>query len=466
MCQLSINVRPDRSVLTNDACHWLIGRKSQLDRAENDVVLAMNKTAKVLISAYACSPNWGSEPGMGWNWVNQISEHFEAWVLTDEIYAKQCRDYLTANKIDKPNLHVVGISRPGGHKNKIWGYFWLHYLTQNLWQRKAYKVAKELHAREHFDLFHRLNMIGYREPGYLWSLDPDVCYVWGPIGGYAQMPKAFISFLGGKDRIVYSLRNCINAVQMRIGSRVRQAMRRSNLLLAATRADQTAILRFHNRDAMLMNETGTVDSLCELDRGKFDDLERPLELVWVGIFLGRKALSLGLHALARAYQQNPRINVRLHVVGYGPCEKVWKKLAQDLKIASLCVWHGMLPHDQALRQMQQSDVMLFTSLQEGTPHVVTEAISHGIPVICHDACGFGDVITDRCGIKVPMTDPETSIRGFAEAIVSLHHDRQQLRRLSEGALVRARDLIWERKGDEMVKLYRGVMDVMSNGARA
>ncbi len=29
----------------------------------------MNAMLNVLINAYAVSPNWGSEPGMGWNWI-------------------------------------------------------------------------------------------------------------------------------------------------------------------------------------------------------------------------------------------------------------------------------------------------------------------------------------------------------------------------------------------------------------
>ena len=29
---------------------------------------------KILLSAYACEPNKGSEPGVGWNWAIQLSK--------------------------------------------------------------------------------------------------------------------------------------------------------------------------------------------------------------------------------------------------------------------------------------------------------------------------------------------------------------------------------------------------------
>src|SRR4030042_6826220 len=37
---------------------------------------------KILVSAYACEPDKGSEPGVGWNWVKQIARFHEVWVIT------------------------------------------------------------------------------------------------------------------------------------------------------------------------------------------------------------------------------------------------------------------------------------------------------------------------------------------------------------------------------------------------
>ena len=42
------------------------------------------KTLKILLSAYACEPNQGSEPGLGWNVAREVAKHYEVWVLTPE----------------------------------------------------------------------------------------------------------------------------------------------------------------------------------------------------------------------------------------------------------------------------------------------------------------------------------------------------------------------------------------------
>ena len=39
---------------------------------------------KIFVSAYACEPNLGSEIGVGWHWVLEMSKFFELWVLTRE----------------------------------------------------------------------------------------------------------------------------------------------------------------------------------------------------------------------------------------------------------------------------------------------------------------------------------------------------------------------------------------------
>ena len=38
---------------------------------------------KVIMSAYTCQPNMGSEEGVGWNWANQIAKRgYEVHLVT------------------------------------------------------------------------------------------------------------------------------------------------------------------------------------------------------------------------------------------------------------------------------------------------------------------------------------------------------------------------------------------------
>lgn len=37
----------------------------------------------ILINAYACSPNMGSEPGMAWNWCVNLAKYSELHIITE-----------------------------------------------------------------------------------------------------------------------------------------------------------------------------------------------------------------------------------------------------------------------------------------------------------------------------------------------------------------------------------------------
>ena len=39
---------------------------------------------RVLLSAYTCRPNRGSEPGIGWNVAQEMARHYDIWVPTQD----------------------------------------------------------------------------------------------------------------------------------------------------------------------------------------------------------------------------------------------------------------------------------------------------------------------------------------------------------------------------------------------
>ena len=166
---------------------------------------------KVLISCYACSPNRGSEPGMGWSFVKEISKFHEVHVIVEKLkWESEIKDHLKEFPSLAKNLHFHFINKERNKKlRKIWppSYYWYY----KLWQKKAYKLATKLNELEHFDVVHQLNMVGFREPGYLWKMNKP--FVWGPIGGMENTNWKLLFNLSIKEFLFYSLRNTINTYQ-------------------------------------------------------------------------------------------------------------------------------------------------------------------------------------------------------------------------------------------------------------
>ena len=55
---------------------------------------------KILLSAYACEPNKGSEPQVGWKWATTLSKlGHEVYVITRRNNKTNIENYLAKNKI-------------------------------------------------------------------------------------------------------------------------------------------------------------------------------------------------------------------------------------------------------------------------------------------------------------------------------------------------------------------------------
>jgi glycosyltransferase involved in cell wall biosynthesis len=104
--------------------------------------------------------------------------------------------------------------------------------------------------------------------------------------------------------------------------------------------------------------------------------------------------------------------------------------------------------------MRASDFLVHTSLREATSSVIPEALSVGLPVLCHDANGMGIAVTKTCGIKVPLVSFERSIRGFHDAMVALVSDTDYLASLKAGASMRSIELSWDNMAQRIAYDYR------------
>jgi glycosyltransferase involved in cell wall biosynthesis len=410
----------------------------------------------VLLSAYACHPHEGSEPAVGWNWLLGIAQRHDVWLLTEaQRYASPVAEAIAAFPSLAQAVRVIGIPRER-HAERWLGAA-AYYRTYRRWQQSAYEYGAQLHRMERFDLVHQLNMIGYREPGYLWQLDAP--FIWGPLGGYAQFAWRYLPATGWRGAVTLGARNVANAVQMRGSSRVRRAMERAQHVIAATRTDRDAIQRHYGRVATVIAETGCeapmYDHVRTLQPGQI------LRVLWCGLLLPRKALSLALRAVARASEQAA---IDFHIYGHTGDAAAERRLAKRLGVAHACTFHGRVPRHQMLDAMCRAHVLLFPSLLEATSATVPEALSLGLPVLCHRICGQGDAVDDSCGVRVPVETPERSVKGFARALVDLGEHPERLRQLSDGAIRRARTLRWHHKATALDMLYRDAAESTSAGA--
>lgn len=408
---------------------------------------------KILINAYACSPGMGSEPGMAWNWVSNLAKFCELHIITEGEFREKIEEVVPTLEQGQ-NMHFYYNPVTDEIRKMCWNQGdWRFYKYYREWQWKTYLMAKEICSSEHIDVLHQLNMIGFREPGYLWKLskESDVPFVWGPIGGLKQFPLAYLQGAGLKMKLFNRLKNILNVWQLKHEKRVDEALKTARLLISSIPDSYRAIKKYKGLESIVIPETGCFLSE-DIPTDRFD--EKELHVMWVGKFDFRKQLPLALRAIAIA--NNP--NIVLEIYGGGSDEQIAsaKRVADLLGITEKVVWHGNQPNDVVMNAMHKAQVFFFTSVSEDTSTVVLEAVSNRLPVLCFDACGMAAVIDDKVGRKVALSNPAQSATDFAKLLNDLEHDRNLLKQLSENCKQRQTELSWEEKAKTMVEWYEKV----------
>lgn len=406
----------------------------------------------VLINAYAVNPLWGSEQGMGWNWVINIAKYCNVYVITEGEFRKNIEEAV-ASLLQKDNLHFYYNPLPDKVRKMCWNQGdWRFYWYYRKWQKRTLKIAQQIIAENRIDIIHQLNMIGFREPGYLWKIK-GIPFVWGPIGGMELMPMEYLADAPIKQRLFNSLKNSINRYQYLHSARVRSAIQRADILISAVKGVHDVIEKYYQKESILINETG-VDIDSDVIRKKSNSNE-PFKIIWVGKFDFRKQLPIALRAVIAMNRRD----VELHICGAGSNEvtEEMKRMAEVGGISSQCHWHGNVPHDKILGMMASSDIMLFTSIMEATSTVVLEAITVGLPVLCFNTCGFGPIVKEFAGITVELSEPNKSVEDFSRELLRLYKNRTLLDDISTRIFEKRFSLTWESKAHRLSLLYKSII---------
>ncbi|MEA5045413.1 MAG: glycosyltransferase family 1 protein, partial [Petrimonas sp.] len=293
---------------------------------------------KILVNAYACSPDKGSEPGMGWNWCVHLAKHCELHIISEGEH----RENIEAALVTLPqaeNMHfyynpVPEKVREMCRKQGDWR-FYSHYRS---WQKETLNIARQIIDEKKIDVLHQLNMIGFREPGYLWKIE-GIPFVWGPIGGLKQFPLAYLQGTGLKMHFFIRLKNLINTLQIKYDVRVDKALRRAGLLISSIPDSYRALKKYKQLESVLIPETGCFIT-DNVPTGRF--YNRKFNVMWVGKFDFRKQLPLALNALSAA--NNKQIILNVYGQGNEVQEREAKQLVSELGISDQVVWHGNQSH--------------------------------------------------------------------------------------------------------------------------
>jgi len=122
-----------------------------------------------------------------------------------------------------------------------------------------------------------------------------------------------------------------------------------------------------------------------------------------------------IEALGKVIHDYNLTNVKLILVGGGGLESELKKQAKDLNIEKNIYFLGFVKEVFPIYQI--ADLFVLSSLWEGSPNVVLEAMAYGVPVISTNVGGVQELI----GVNGTIIEPGKSDE-LAKAITDLIED--------------------------------------------
>jgi glycosyltransferase involved in cell wall biosynthesis len=144
----------------------------------------------------------------------------------------------------------------------------------------------------------------------------------------------------------------------------------------------------------------------------------------------------------------------LELVGGGPQEQSARELAAALGIGGRVRWAGYQPDPSAL--LARAQIFVLSSLSEGFPRSILEAMRAGLPVVASDVGGVCEAVVNGAnGYLVPKQKPAALARGL-EKLLKDDSERQRL-----GAAARRtyeERFRFERMFEKTLVLYATVRD--------
>ncbi len=188
-------------------------------------------------------------------------------------------------------------------------------------------------------------------------------------------------------------------------------------------------------------------------RKKLQLPEEGKTILFVGNLYKVKGVQYLLDAFARLTDVHP--DVRLHLVGDGPLRAQLKQQARERGILDQVLFAGRRPHDEIPWWVNASDVVTLSSLSEGLPSILLEAMGCGKPVVATDVGGISEILHHRkTGF---LAEPKNSEELAHYLSILLMENEGLAHDMGERAYSESGSYTWQKNAERMATLYHSLV---------
>ena len=208
--------------------------------------------------------------------------------------------------------------------------------------------------------------------------------------------------------------------------------------------------RFKNKLFVIPN--GVENNLLGADLAARASSTSTVSILTVASLIPRKDIATLIKAVA--YINNTdgkKIDIKLNIVGDGQLRADLEALSVSEGVDSIVKFHGMLSPDNVEALYSESQIFVLSSLYEGRPNVVVEAMAAGLPVIAASGGALQENVEKGVtGTLVPVNN----VGALAKAIICTLENSKHTESMARDAkkLVQHK-FNWDEAANKMVDLY-------------
>lgn len=401
---------------------------------------------KIFVSAYACEPGLGSEIGVGWHWVLEMSKHSDLWVLTRESNRHTIEPWIAAHP-EYSHIRFIYYDLPQWTRRWKRGMRGVR-IYYNLWQWCSNGIVRRTMQENDIGIFHHLTY-----GNAIWPVSrygSKQRFIWGPVSAGTSLPADLTRHYTLPSRMKEALQRIVRRLLPYNVGFCRRCKNADVILCKTTDTIACIPTRYRHKCVQM---TDVAVELRQVDSsGHSRAADAPIRYLATGTLVGWRGFDVLLEAFALAVGQNK--NLLLTIIGDGNDRQRLQHIVDTRNINNYVSMPGQVGIDEYYRYMSECDVVVNPCFREGAVTVSFDSMAFSKPLICFDTGGYTNYFADGYSRVI------RGVGSRQEAIDRLCHEMLSLsdpgRARQMGALAHeaGKQFDWHHKGEEIYNALR------------
>ena len=352
----------------------------------------MKKKLTILLSAYACEPNKGSEPEVGWQWANALSKlghnvHVITRANNKVNIEKNIKKHKNLNFIyyDLSPIFIKLFSRR--KKKNFFSFFYFYF-----WQLGIYFHLKPFLKKIKFDYIHHVTFVSLRYPSFLCLY--DIPFILGPVSGGETVDLKFYKSLNLRAKIFEIIRIFSNYM-IRISPFSNFMFYRSKKIFVTSSETKKLIPKRYHFKTKIMLAISSEGLQRHIKKKIHNDV---FKICFVGRLLNWKGLILALDIFLKLKSKIP--NSKITFIGDGLDKIFLEKKIHNLKLKNSVKIIKNKKRVHILKFYKTQNLLLFPSYRDSGGMVIFESIASNLLVASLKLAGPGTILDTKSSILI------------------------------------------------------------------